>query len=68
MTISRQVAPHHREDVGVEIIQMINELSRNGMMKGTFRAEGAPGFCLNARADVAERLTPRRRKMGERNE
>lgn len=30
------------------------------MMKGTFRAEGAPGFCLNARADVAERLTPRR--------
>lgn len=29
------------------------------MMKGTFRAAGALGFCLNARADVAERLTPR---------
>lgn len=48
-----------RENVGVQIIQMINELTRNGMMKGTFRAAGALGFCLNARADVAERLTPR---------
>lgn len=28
---------------GVQIIQMINELSRNGMMKGTFRgAQGNP--------------------------
>lgn len=48
-----------RENVGVQIIQMINELTRNGMMKGTFRAVGALEFCLNARADVAERLTPR---------
>lgn len=48
-----------RENIGVQIIQMINELTRNGMMKGTFRAARALGFCLNARADVAERLTPR---------
>jgi len=58
--ISRSVISQpSRENIGVQIIQMINELSRNGMMKGTFRAEAAPGFCLNARADVAERLTPR---------
>lgn len=32
---------------GVQIIQMINELSRNGMMKGTFRgATGAPAPAL----------------------
>lgn len=55
--------------VGVQIIQMINELRRNEMMKGTFRAQRDAGFCINARADVAERLTPRlarKQRQGKR--
>lgn len=38
---SEIISQQGRENIGVQIIQMINELSRNGMMKGTFRAEGA---------------------------
>lgn len=57
------IAPFRRRTpgylVGVQIIQMINELCRNEMMKGAFRAQRDTSFRINARADVAERLTLR---------